>query len=87
MEVQKDGPADKFGIKPGDVIIEFAGQLVKNSRRLQVMVAETIVDQEVKIIVVRDNKNQELSGKISSKEYLELQKVNDKISSFASYQI
>lgn len=54
VEVQKDGPADKFGIKPGDVIIEFAGQPVKNSRRLQIMVAETSVDQEVKIIVVHE---------------------------------
>ncbi|BFD45835.1 MAG: Do family serine endopeptidase [Rickettsia endosymbiont of Sergentomyia squamirostris] len=80
VEVQKDGPADKFGIKSGDVIIEFAEQPVKNSRRLQIMVAETTVDQEVKIIVVRNGKNQELSGKISSEEDIEPKKVNDKVS-------
>lgn len=64
VEVQKDGPADKFGIKPRDVIVEFDGQKVLNSRKLQVMIAETPVDKEIKIIVVRDSKNLELVGKI-----------------------
>ncbi len=44
------------------------------------MVAETTVDQEVKIIVVRNGKNQELSGKISSEEDIEPKKVTDKVS-------
>ncbi|KAJ6644894.1 putative periplasmic serine endoprotease DegP-like, partial [Pseudolycoriella hygida] len=65
IEVKKDGAADKFGIKTGDVIIEFAGQIVKNSRKLQLLVAQTPVDQEVKIIVVREGKEQELTGKIN----------------------
>jgi serine protease Do len=76
VEVQKDGPGDKIGIKAGDVIIEFAGQLVKNSRKLQVLVAETAIDQEVKIIVVRESKELELKGKISDKE-LETKVKND----------
>ncbi|WP_410521011.1 Do family serine endopeptidase [Candidatus Tisiphia endosymbiont of Beris chalybata] len=65
VEVKKGGAADNFGIKPGDVIIEFAGQKVKNSRKLQILVAETPVEQEVKIIVVREGNNHELSGKIN----------------------
>lgn len=65
VEVKKNGAADKFGMKPGDIIVEFAGQPVKNSRKLQLMVAELPVDQEVKIIVVRDGKDFELSGKIN----------------------
>ncbi|MCC8417769.1 MAG: Do family serine endopeptidase [Rickettsia endosymbiont of Bryobia graminum] len=65
VEVKKEGAADKFGMKPGDIIVEFAGQPVKNSRKLQLMVAETPIEQEVKIIVVRDGKDLELSGKIN----------------------
>ncbi|MCC8398990.1 MAG: Do family serine endopeptidase [Rickettsia endosymbiont of Platyusa sonomae] len=80
VEVQKDGSGEKFGIKPGDVIIEFAGQPVKSSRRLQVMVAEATVDQEVKIVVVRDGKNHELNGKISQEEEPEAKRVIDKVS-------
>ncbi|XVN42397.1 MAG: Do family serine endopeptidase [Candidatus Rickettsia vulgarisii] len=68
VEVKKDGAADKFGMKPGDIIVEFAGQSVKNSRKLQLMVAETPIDQEVKIIVVRDGKDLELSGKINDSD-------------------
>lgn len=68
VEVKKDEAADKFGIKPGDIIVEFAGQPVKNSRKLQLMVAEIPVDQEIKIIVVRDGKDLELHGKINNGE-------------------
>lgn len=64
VEVQKDGPADKFGIKPRDVIIEFDGKRVVNSRKLQAMIAETSLDTEIKITAVRDGDNIELIGKI-----------------------
>jgi serine protease Do len=80
VEVQKDGSGKKFGIKPGDIIIEFAEQPIKSPRRLQVMVAEATVDQEVKIVVVRDGKNHELNGKISQEEEPEPRRVSDKLS-------
>ncbi len=68
VEVKQDGAAAKFGIQTGDVIIEFARQPVKNSRKLQLLVAQTPVDQEVKIIVMRDGKHQELMGKIQEED-------------------
>ncbi|MFY9590160.1 Do family serine endopeptidase [Rickettsia endosymbiont of Halotydeus destructor] len=64
-KVQEDGPGDKAGIKPGDVIIEFAGQAIKNTRKLRVIVAETPIDQEVKIKVIRGGKILELTGKVT----------------------
>lgn len=64
VEVQKDGPADKFGIKPRDVIIEFDGKRVINSKKLQGMITETPLDTEIKITVIRDGENLELAGKI-----------------------
>ncbi|WP_375326575.1 Do family serine endopeptidase [Candidatus Tisiphia endosymbiont of Nemotelus uliginosus] len=79
VEVKKGGAADNFGIKPGDVITEFAGQPVKNSRKLQILVAETPVDQEIKIIVVRDGNNQELSGKINDTDLEQHKAVNENV--------
>jgi len=70
-EVQKNGPGDKAGLKAGDIIVEFAGQAVKNSRRLQVLVAEALVNQEVKIVVIREGKRQELSSNIKDEEVAE----------------
>ena len=70
VDVITGGAGDKGGIKAGDVIIEFSGQLVKNSRKLQVLVAETPVDQEVRIVVVRNGKNKELICKIVENDRL-----------------
>lgn len=68
VEVQKNGPADKFGIKPRDVIIEFDGKKVINSRKLQVMIADTSLDKDIKITVVRDGKDLELTGRVADEE-------------------
>ena len=54
--VSKDGPADKAGVKVGDVIIEFDGKEVKDSGDLPIIVARTQVDKKVRMKVVRDKK-------------------------------
>jgi len=81
VEVKKDSPGDKFGIKPGDIIIEFAGQIVKNSRKLQVMLAEAPIEQQVEIVVMRDGNQQKLNGKINDEDLEQTVKneVKDKI--------
>lgn len=52
----KGGPAEKSGIKAGDVIIEFDGKDVPEMRKLPRIVAETEVEKPVKVIVWRDGK-------------------------------
>ena len=52
--VSKDGPADKSGVKVGDVIIEFDGKEVKDSGDLPIIVARTPVDKKVRMKVLRD---------------------------------
>jgi serine protease Do len=54
--VSKDGPADKAGVKVGDVIVEFDGKEVKESGDLPIIVARTPVDKKVKMKVLRDKK-------------------------------
>ncbi|HJD55204.1 MAG TPA: Do family serine endopeptidase [Rickettsia endosymbiont of Pyrocoelia pectoralis] len=67
-KIQKDGPGDKAGIKTGDIIIGFAGQTVKNTKRLRVIVADIPIDREVKVKILRDNKKLELPIKITADE-------------------
>ncbi len=65
-KIQKDDPGDKAGIKIGDIILEFAGQAVKNTKRLRVIVADIPVDQEVKVKVLRGGATIELPIKMTS---------------------
>src|SRR5258705_12817910 len=54
--VSKDGPADKAGVKVGDVIVDFDGKEVKDSGDLPIIVARTPVDKKVRMKVLRDKK-------------------------------
>jgi serine protease Do len=54
--VSKDGPAEKAGVKVGDVIIEFDGKEVRDSGDLPMIVARTSVDKKVRLKVLRDKK-------------------------------
>ena len=55
--VSKDGPADKAGVKVGDVIVEFDGKEVKDSGDLPIIVARTAVDKKIRMKVLRDKKD------------------------------
>jgi serine protease Do len=54
--VSKDGPADRAGIKVGDVIIEFDGKEIKDSNELPIIVARTAVNKKARLKVLRDKK-------------------------------
>ena len=55
-EVTPGGPAEKAGIRPRDVIIEFNGRPVHKMRELPRLVAETPVGEEVPVKVIRDGR-------------------------------
>jgi len=50
------GPADKAKIRPGDIVLRFNTQDVKEMRNLPRIVAETTIGQEVPVVVWRDGK-------------------------------
>ena len=55
-QVIKGSPAEKAGIKQGDVIVEFDGKTVKNYNDLPLMVSLQKVGKKVSVKVIRDNK-------------------------------
>jgi serine protease Do len=63
--VSKDGPAEKAGVKVGDVIVEFDGIEVKDSSDLPIIVARTPVNKRVKIHVIRDKRNVTLTAAVA----------------------
>ncbi len=64
-DVVKDGPADKAGIKRGDVIIALNGQPIDTPNTLKNLVAQTDVNKTVPVVVIRDGKEQTLQVTIS----------------------
>jgi len=55
-EVIPDSPADKGGIRAGDVIISFDGKEIHEMNELPRIVAATPVGKEVTIVVIREGK-------------------------------
>lgn len=60
-EVSPDSPAQKAGIKSGDVITEFNGKPVSDSRHLKFAVGETSPGSSVPVKVQRDGASQTLN--------------------------
>ncbi len=67
-EVIKDSPADRAGIKDGDVIIEFNGEKVTDVQSFRLRVASTPPGKTVKIKLIRDGKEMSLNVKIGEME-------------------
>jgi len=59
--VQPGGPADKGGIRAGDLISDFDGERVRSVRQLRRLLSETPEALPVKVGVVRDGRRLELS--------------------------
>jgi serine protease Do len=60
-DVVADSPAAKSGIERGDIIINFDGKSIKDSRDLSARVAGTPVGEKVQLTVLRDGDEKELS--------------------------
>jgi len=59
--VEKDSPAEKAGLKAGDVILEYDGKPVSEGNELPRYVAATPIDTKVPVVVFRDGRKQEFS--------------------------
>jgi len=67
-DVTKDGPAEKAGIKSGDVIVSFDGKPVADEHDLPQIVASTTPGKKVEVIVIRDGKEVKVPVSIAEME-------------------
>jgi serine protease Do len=70
MEVVKNSPAHKDGIKSGDVIIKYNDKTIENTNDLIKELATSSIDDEVSLTIIRNGKKQEITTTISSENNL-----------------
>jgi Do/DeqQ family serine protease len=66
--VTANGPADKAGIRRGDVIVSVNGQSVKDTNDLRNDVAQLMPGSAVKLTIVRDGKEQSLDVTLAERQ-------------------
>lgn len=64
-DISKDSPAEKGGIRQGDVIIEFDGKKIRDIHELPRILANTTIGKEVIVKVLREGKDIELKVTIA----------------------
>lgn len=69
--VTPDGPAEKAGLKAGDVILEFNGEKVDAMRSLPRIVAETEIESTATVVYWRDGKERKTKVTIGELEKAE----------------
>ena len=57
-EVNEDSPAEKAGLREGDVVVEYDGERVRSARQFTRLVQETPDGRTVKIAVLRNGQKQ-----------------------------
>ncbi len=67
-DVTKDGPAEKAGIRSGDVIVSFDGKEVGDEHDLPQIVASTKPGKKVEVVVIRDGKETRIPVTIAEME-------------------
>lgn len=58
--VEKDTPADKAGLKAGDIILEYDGKTISDTNELPRYVAVTPIDKKVRMVIHRDGKKEDV---------------------------
>ena len=67
-DVTKTGPAEKSGIEPGDVVIEFNGKPINEMRDLPRIVADTEIGTKVPVKIFRKGKEIQLMAEVGRLE-------------------
>ena len=63
-DVQDNSPAKEAGFERGDIVIEYDGKSIRDVNHLRNTVAQTEINKKIKVKVLRDGKEKELTVKI-----------------------
>lgn len=66
--VEKNSPADLAELKNGDVIVKFNNQPIPNVGKFRIIVANSPIDKEIPVEVIRENKVKTFKVKLKSRE-------------------
>lgn len=73
-DVMAGSPAEKAGLKQGDILITFDGKEIKDARQLQLAVAEAPIGKQIVAEIYRDGKLQKVNLQLASGESAEAKK-------------
>ncbi|HOE61356.1 MAG TPA: Do family serine endopeptidase [Kiritimatiellia bacterium] len=65
-EVQKDGPADKAGIKSGDILIELNGKKIVGNTDFRNDVARIMPNEKAEVLLFRDGKTRKVTVTVAA---------------------
>lgn len=65
-DVQKDGPADKAGVKSGDILIELNGKKIKDISGFRNDVARIMPNKKADLVLFRDGKNKKITVTVAA---------------------
>jgi serine protease Do len=71
--VEQDSPAEKAGLKTGDVLLRYNGQRVEGMEHFARMVRETPAGREVKIDISRDGATQTVAVRVAQRKVQKLE--------------
>lgn len=67
-DVSEDTPAEKYGLKEGDVILKMNNRRIRNAASFRVMVASLMPNQEVSFDILRDGKERTIDVVLTERE-------------------
>lgn len=80
-DVSPDSPADKAGIQSGDIIIAYNGKVIDQMNQLPSLVAQTAVEDKVKVTLFRDGKKKKITVTIGKLKEDDMSTVGSEIAS------
>ena len=75
--VLKNGPADKSGIRPGDILISIGGKTISNMAEMFNLIAQLQPGTQTDVIVLRDDKDIRVNVGIGKRPMKKHQEVDE----------
>jgi S1-C subfamily serine protease len=73
-DVMAGSPAEKAGLRQGDILVTFDGKEIKDARQLQLAVAEAVIGKSLVAEFYRDGKQQKVNLQLASGDSAEAKK-------------